>query len=205
MMMMMIDDQRLKWWWWWWRRNATYLEVWPLRIVLSSNICSQKIFGLLFEVTQNTNPFTLFACTVTWNLRPSFSCSHTFSMANTGVHGNGKICFHFTLPAVVLFTNWSKINLSSLILMYLHPWEKNVISNVKRSLLLFAIAVYIQVRSLNHIHFLLQKNISMVISLVLEQIEHYNWLLGNMKFLFRCYYKGKRVIFFMFTNLKSYT
>ena len=36
----------------------------------------------------------------------------------------------------------------------------------------------------------------MVISLVLEQIEHYNWLLGNMKFLFRCYYKGKGVIFF---------
>ena len=45
----------------------------------------------------------------------------------------------------------------------------------------------------------------MVISLVLEQIEHYNWLLGNMKFLFRCYYKGKGLIFFMFTNLKSNT
>ena len=124
--LMMIDDQWLKWWWWWWS-NATYLEVWPLRRVLSSNICSQKIFGLLFEVTQNTNPFTLFTCTVTWNLRPNFSSSHTFSTAstaNTGVYGNGKICFHFTSPAVVLFTNWSKINMSSLILMYLHPWEK---------------------------------------------------------------------------------
>ena len=87
--MMMIDDQRLKWWWWWWWwwKNATYLEVWPLRIVLSSNICSQKIFGLLFEVTQNTNPFTPFACTVTKNLRPNFSCSHAFSTTNTLVMG----------------------------------------------------------------------------------------------------------------------
>ena len=146
--------------------NATYLEVWPLRRVLSSNICSKKIFGLLFEVIQNTNPFTLFTCTVTWNLRPNFSSSHTFSTANTGIHGNEKICFHFTLPAVMLFTNWSKINMSSLILMYLHPWEKKCY--LKREKITVAICHCCLHKIITFI-FCSKKNISIVILLMLEQ------------------------------------
>ena len=66
------------------------------------------------------------------------------------IHGNGKIYFHFTLPAGRLFTNSSKIIISYLawfwcILIVIHG--KKMLSHTWKdhcSVLLFAIAVYIR-------------------------------------------------------------
>ena len=60
--------------------------------------------------------------------------------------------------------------------MYLHPWEKKCY--LTREKITVAIC-HCCLHKIITFYFLQQKNISMVISLVLEQIEHYNWLLGK--------------------------